>query len=394
MYPLADLLKTLDWYGMGKTPLEIAVAVAQLAQRHGAVIETDLSRMDGRVSNVLREMERKFIGAAYHPSTVAEVLQLHSKQYNIKGRMPFGEAYDTGYSRLSGSPETSVFNGLANCFIAYTALRQERVAGHYRTPEEAYASLGLYAGDDGISPRIAENVYENAARDVGQVLKVVVKQPPQTVQFLARIYGPNVWQGDPTSMCDVKRQISKFHATPHMGRLNSVEKLVYKSQSFYLTDAETPLIGPFVRTVMRLADGQDLKPLLDDEKEHLTSWFSFQYPDPEVQYPNTYSDWMNDYLYESLPSFDQSKFDDWLYAVKTLDDCLRPPIVAELPVRRPKKNRVSVNGVPIEPEESDVRPSTAKTNPSKQPVQGTTRVTKSQDKAKRPRRRKPGREGT
>jgi hypothetical protein len=106
-----------------------------------------------------------------------------------------------------------------------------------------------------------------------------------------------------------------------------MQKLLEKARSFYLTDGNTPIIGPFVRKVLSFSS-TDFDPLADPHR--LRTWASLV--DKDVQYPNEIGDWAYDMLAQQMPTFDLARFDTWLGKVKTMGNCLCPPLcMAPLP---------------------------------------------------------------
>jgi len=320
MYSLSDYIKEFDWYAFGKKPYEIAERVAVIAKNSTiGIIETDFSRMDGRVGEIPRMLERVLCTRLFHTKYHPVLWDLLRSQTNLVGKTKFNVKYDTGNSRLSGSPETSVFNTILNVFTAYLTFRRTKVQGKYIGKQQAWDRLGVYGGDDGLTADADEATYSTSATLVGQCLTSEMKPRGHTnVKFLARLYGPEVWFGDSTSICDLVRTMSKFHTTVTLPKsITAIDKLVDKAYSLSLTDGNTPVVGPFVNKV------------LEFKKENFTFRnFGRKWNvelDKDVQYPNAYADWMDDYRLRTLELFDHERFYDWLSKVNTLDDLLKCP---------------------------------------------------------------------
>jgi hypothetical protein len=326
MYSFAELMKKQPWYAFGMKPVEISYRVTQVLKDAKTAVNTDFSRFDGHVSNLLRELERACLMRAFKPEHLTEVAELHTRQYGLKGIAPLGTKYDTGYSRLSGSPETSVFNSLDNAFIAYLTLRRTKERGRFLTPTEAWARLGVYGGDDGLTADVEEKIYVESAKMMGQVLTVEpVNVGDPGIKFLARLYSPGVWHGVMDSCCDLKRQLSKLHATVKLpSNITPWQKLCEKARSFLLTDENTPIIGPFCKKVQELNGGV----IIEDERlSQIKPWNSTF--DKSVQYPNAPGDWMDELCERDIPTFDHKKFDKWLSEVKTQQGLLKAETFAE-----------------------------------------------------------------
>lgn len=311
-YPLAAACKAMPWYGFGADPREISARVARLcvnAERH--VVKTDYKRWDGHVSPAIAEFERRMMLAFYAPCEHAEILaSLDAAQ---KGEAYFQPNVDDGlglvkyrspFTRKSGCPFTSVWNTKDNAFIAYTTLRRTKVDGVYLTPAEAWRRLGIYGGDDGLTPDVDPVLYTKTAASFGQVLEQsVVKRGECYVEFLSRIYGPYVWEGDPNNCCDLRRQLGKVHISATMpANITPLEKYADKIRGFKLSDANTPVIGHLVRLFERLVEPQ--RELPQQFAKKLIKWTN-------GPFHNERADWMFDYMSSSMPDFNYDQFLDW-----------------------------------------------------------------------------------
>lgn len=339
MYAFSEQLKTQPWYAFAMTPKSIADRVVFICETADFVIPSDYSRFDGTVSNLSRIFEEIVAKRCFAPSYHADLVRLMRTQFAQKAVGSFGTWYETGFSRLSGSPETSCFNTLNSAFSAFVAKRLEGCPA-----AEAYTALGVYGGDDGLTPNVDPEKFKQAAAMMGFRLtcEVVHKGQPG-VTFLARTYTPEVWFGNPTSSCQLLRQLSKFHVTVASPGVSEVTKLVQKSYSFYLSDRNTPIIGPFVRRTMELLYASDLKCKLKLDPEidfkGLRSYMTLHPVDE--QYPNKVNEWFEDYAQEQIPGFDQNQWTDWLDSVEKLEDLLKPPCL--LDPESPPKPDAAVN---------------------------------------------------
>lgn len=332
--------RTIPWFASGKTPKIISSMVASLAENATWWLDSDLSRMDGRKSQVLRDLEMmvwlRFLRKEHHD----EISELHRSTYRIKGVTKNGFRYRSDTDQRSGVPDTLLFNTSDTAFIAYIAFR---LMG--KEPFQAWKSLGLYCGDDGGTPDVDSVCLVKAAETVGQVLTVVDAPRGGEITFLARIYGPNVWSGDPNSMCDLPRQLTKFHSCVSLCN-NSAGKLVEKTMAFALTDAETPVFSDLISAVQRLVgEGRNnIEALSLDQKRALLPWGStFELVD---QYPNHLEDWMWDKAVVNLKpwDFDFAGFQEYCARARNFDDLLNmPPFATALPPV-PQDRDVVVNG--------------------------------------------------
>jgi len=325
-YAFAAHMKMFEWYAFGKTPFEIAFRVAAICELAVCGVSlTDLSRCDGRISEVLRDLERIVMMRFFGEQWADVLIELMRSQYQMRATTSMGVKYRTGWARVSGSPETSIFNSLANAFIAYMCHRMTYVNGAYRGVEEAWQRLGVYGGDDGLTADVNSRVYENSAKSVGQKLTCdVVPRGALGVKFLAREYSHLVWFGEPSNCADVRRQVVKFHmSTIPPGNVTPIEKLVEKLRALALTDRNTPILGDFVARAMQLGVDVDAPPQI---RELVSWWAGFAAPD---QFPNDNVDgWMGVRVLDTMPDFDYPAFRQWLTGCVTPLDLLSPPLFA------------------------------------------------------------------
>lgn len=362
MYAAAEILKKrAPWYAFGKAPIEIAKRVAAICcNALGFVVNSDFSRFDGRLSAAFRLLERLFLLRAFPKDMWPQIIELHGSQFNLRGRAPHGTKYDTGFSRLSGSPETALFNSLANAFAAYVSLRQSK------SKTEAWASLGIYGGDDGLTADLDIPTYHRVSKELGlKTTAEEVKRKELGVKFLARLYSPEVWTGSEDSCCDLARQLSKFHATPNLpSNVTPAHKLVEKCRGFYLSDRNTPIIGELAQRVMDLSTapmpgfsarrsrytrlakpGSSYFEMQMGTREELAAQTLTEEPESKIlrnyaslaaldeQYPNTNeTNWMQDVLLKQIPTFSTDRFRQHLAECTTLEHILQFPLCAE-PVR-------------------------------------------------------------
>jgi len=293
MYPLGGLLKTFGWYAFGKVPLDIAEHVTGIAQVASEMHMTDYTRMDGTVSETLRALELALMLALFPSEYHAEIVELASKNHHCKAKGRFGTTYETLWSRLSGSPETSSFNTICTKFNNFVA---RRLDGHdVMDAFDATGRYGMFGGDDGLATEVTVSSYETSARMLGLKLKCdTLPRGASGVNFLARFYGPNVWYGDSNSCTDPARALSKLHTT-HRRNTEPRKKLLEKCRAIAITDAGTPILGQFALHV--LDEAGELPGRCSNE-----SWWS-RY-DVSVQFPNNHADWMDDLVAHQLPDLD------------------------------------------------------------------------------------------
>lgn len=360
IYALADELKQFEWYAFGKKPKDIAARVVHLckvAENH--VDGTDFSRQDGNVDDLVRYFERCLMLALFPPRFHIVMLKLMKSQTGLRARTKFGVKYDTGPARASGSAETSAFNTVLNTFIAFLGFRFTKVDGAFLQALQAWEKLGLYGGDDGLTPDQDRKAAEKAAVLMGQKLTCDrTLRGDAGVSFLARHYGPDVWygvEGSEISCADIRRQLAKFHVTVRLSsKITPVVKLREKAFAFALTDKETPVLGEFVSKVLWLF------PTPREEYLNLLGIWNSEI-DFKDQYPNKHQGWMDDLLLKQIPDFQYGTFKTWIENADQ-DTILCPPLFAEPAPPNMQVGRAALEGEFVE------RPATTTTPPVSAPT--------------------------
>jgi len=337
---LAEYCKRFSWYGPGKTPLEIAERVSEICQNSREYVNiSDYHRMDGTITYVLRQVDRAVCMKAF-PNHRTKLNELLKTNVDNKGYLPNGTTFDQGPSHGSGCSATSLFQTLRAAFTAYLAFRHAPLkCGRKRTPREAFDAIGCHLGDDGIDADLPPGAHLWAANKVGLKLEAdIVSRGNRGVNFLARYYSPEVWTGCLDSMCDAKRQLSKFHTTVRLpNTVTPAQKLVEKCMSYVATDSNTPVIGEYCKRVLLLSQIK-LKTLLG-----LGNWWS-KFED-SVQYPNSNANgWMDVEFSTLFPEFDRSVFSEWMAKTKSFQDLLEAPLCAEPVTATPTVVDVVVDG--------------------------------------------------
>jgi hypothetical protein len=348
-YAFSEYLKTMPWYAFGKVPKEIAETVARIcseSKKH--LSKTDLRRMDGHINDIGRVFEKSAMLRFFCESYDKDLEDLMATQHHQKAVTAFGVKYATLFARLSGSPETADFNSLENCLGSYCALRKtvNLNTGQHYTPEEAWAKLGLFGGDDGIQGDVDPEAQVKAYAMLGQELEIeIVPHGALGVDMLARKYGPDVWWGSSNSMCDISRQLAKLHTSPNLpSNITPSQKLATKLFSYYLTDRNTPIIGDLATLVVTRYPDLIVKPEHDLEvARQLMNYFSMH---PAVnQFVNIREDWMYDVIRADMPDFDEGLFACWLRECRTeVGKLLTPPLCQPLKEHPPVTKPVDVSG--------------------------------------------------
>jgi hypothetical protein len=355
-YAWYELLSDQHWYAFGITPKAIATRVMKVCEKANMVVNSDFSKFDGHGSNLMRDLEIMALMRAFKPCHHQAVMALHRAQYNLPAVSTFGEWYETGFGRASGSPETAMFNSLLNAFIAYLAFRMTDTPTGKITPDEAYDKLGIYGGDDGLTADIDLHMYHRAAMMLGQELTTEpITRGKFGVKFLARMYSPYVWDGDTTSTCDLMRQLSKLHVTVKLSSdVTPKDKFIEKARALLLSDRNTPIVGELCQKAEVLEFGSaDERFVAEEKTAPMRGWCSMY--GQEEQYPNKHHSWMLAYVSTHLPLFNYTRFKQWLSDIKTWDELLSPPMFQDTIPPDPKVSCI-VRGVEYVVEEKKSTP--------------------------------------
>lgn len=348
IYTFSQLMRKQDWYAFGRSPRLIADRVAEVCAAAKKVTKTDLSRCDGRISNIFRHLERTVMLRHFHESVHNDLVECLNTQHSQRAFTRTGYEYETGFSRLSGSPETADFNSMDNAFIAFVTFRRMGFS-----PQEAYAKLGIYGGDDGLTADADDSLYTETAAMLGQVLEAEsVSRFSRGVDFLARLYSPNVWTGSLDSMCDVRRQLLKFHLTGNLPpNITPMMKLREKLRGFSYTDGQTPIISEMIHALSKgkgLMDEQD--PLLIGS--NVASYWATTCDSFAEQFPNEDSagGWMEYEIQLQMPDFDYTLFERWMKKCWSKPEAmLSPPVMADCTAVVAVKEAVVVGGELVMP---------------------------------------------
>jgi hypothetical protein len=94
-------------------------------------------------------------------------------------------------------------------------------------------------------------------------------------------------------------------------------------RSFYLTDRNTPILGAFCSVGLGFVQ-KKFDPL--DDPHRIRTWTSLVPLD--VQYPNDVGSWADEFFALQCPTFDVLRFATWLSKVRSIANCLSPPMCA------------------------------------------------------------------
>jgi len=341
-YVLARLLKKQSWYMFAKTPHKIANKLAKLAKLAREINCTDFSRMDGRKTIVTRTFNLMVMMRYFHPSHHKTIYEQMKRKINSRGSTAsFDEdefKFTTLLAQASGLPDTSNFNSLDNAFINFVGFANME---SYNPTEEdfdiAYQKVlnnCAIAGDDTAAADLENDAITKAAAWCGHVITSdIYKRGKSGVNFLARVYGPDLWTGSPNSCTDIMRALNKLHTTTHMDPLiTPLDKLGQKLTSLWYTDENTPIIKQLI-TAFQEVGGK----LAERSEQYLLSYWA-KY-DKTDQYPNFEEEWM----WELIPDdSDITGFLTYLGKTRKLDELLVMPLLHDAEVK-PHIHQVVLN---------------------------------------------------
>nr|UQB76087.1 RNA-dependent RNA polymerase [Flumine nodavirus 18] len=240
-----DILYEKKWYAPAKPPREVAARVVDLAREYSAISESDYSRFDGTISLWLRENVERAIYLRWVAVGYARDLgDLLAAEINPRAMTSNGLAYEPEASRLSGSPLTTDGNTLINAFVSYAA---GRVAG--LDARKAWDLLGIYAGDDGLSP-IKPVYLRTAAKDLGLALKCE-RRTEGHMAFLGRIFYEAA-SGHDGSVQDPLRTWRKLHISFAPKTISDRQALANRAAGYRSLDPNAPVLLEWCAKVYEL----------------------------------------------------------------------------------------------------------------------------------------------
>lgn len=327
-YSVSEFLKTVDCYAFGKTPVEVADKIVQMASTAQYLTEGDFSTFDGSIGESLRLLERSFILRLFNPKYHEWIIYLLDNQINLLARLPLGTTYKQQDSRASGSPETSNFNTLDNMFVNYLArrLNTDSLPSTIHAKFTEVLQLSIFGGDDSLAADLPAIKLQRACKMLGLIVKVKTIQRNQGgATFLSRVFTPDVWNGDPNNCADILRQMRKLHVS-HI-RPQSVtdqQYLVDKMAGYLYSDSNTPYLGELAKKTDMLAKNRNLKPD-PSNLSYLAKWAS----ESGTAFPNEYRDYFLEYAHQTMPKFKEDIFHQHLDNCTDLDQLLIFPLCME-----------------------------------------------------------------
>lgn len=259
-----EILKQHQWYGPGKTPDELMNIISGMATN--GFVDTDYTRFDGTISQWLQmEVVKVCYLRGLQPMFRQEFSLMFDKIFKHHCKSQSGVKYEAGPGTRSGSPTTTDGNTIINAFCVYVSLRDLG----YRH-DEAWKRLGIYAGDDGLTPLIdglQDSIKRNTS-EMGLEVKIEEHGPNQPVPFLGRIIPRPMTNRD--SYQDPKRTLPKLHLT--FNKQVSIKQAAYnKAQGYIVTDSMTPIISTWATKVIQLSGCVEVENMRHDEQYRISN---------------------------------------------------------------------------------------------------------------------------
>jgi len=239
--------KHASWYGPGKNREKMGSTLRGLYKAQGELTSGDYSRMDGRTSvdyrtHVVEPVYVRMFADRYKD----ELKELLKRERHAFVSMRSGHRTKTDGANLSGSPLTTDCNTFNSAFNEYAARRR---AG--QSPDKAFASLGLYFGDDsvfaiGMAAQVAQ-----VATECGMKMTFEPRPDgslPGRVAFLSRVY-PDIATTLSSYPCIVRalRKLPTMNACPGTTTSQVVAHRQVKGMAADRTDGHVPVYGPYAR---------------------------------------------------------------------------------------------------------------------------------------------------
>jgi len=240
---MAEVLKKTPWYAFGHNPQELTEAVRLRTQSSKFAVSADISRFDGTCgpiqTAVILACYKRYFGSKYTP----ELERLLVAERNATAFTAFGIKYDTGDTRVSGSPDTSVGNTLNNANMSYVALRRS-----INEPKQAWNRLGFYGGDDSVNYDLDPKCLVDTYKAFGFTLKADIIQAGMPLPFLGRVW-LDPWHSD-VNTADVARQVHKLHMSTTPPEVPLEVALYNKAIAYLQTDQNTSILTAWSRKIV------------------------------------------------------------------------------------------------------------------------------------------------
>jgi hypothetical protein len=309
----AAAMKACPWMACGLTPVETQEAVVRVCVGKDFITDTDFSAQDATIDLNKRSIELMLLLQLFDEQWHPLIKDWHYTDYC--GRVIYGDPgtkrvkHDFDGSRGSGSPFTTLGNTPLTGLFAYVSLR---LSG--KQTDDAWSSLGIYSGDDGITADLPPAYCDQAAEFLGFLVKS--SENRTYIPFLGRHYFDPI-NGETSSIQSPLRTLSKLHTTLlNIEEFTAEEAVIMKAICLQVTDKHSDFFGPWSKKILEDAQKaqascvQDLKAKVL-KYPGLHPYFAITALKSNSTFRNSPGDFEE--LFElEMPGFDWSKFRAWL----------------------------------------------------------------------------------
>ena len=305
----AEALKACSWIGCGQNPREITEAVTRVCSNQDFINATDFTAQDATVTLADRAIELFLLKSLFHEDWHDIIENWHWTDYC--GCVIYGDPgakkvpHDFDGSRGSGSPFTTFGNTPLTGLYAYVALREQGF-----DPSGAYAKLGIYSGDDGITANVQADSCEKAAEIMGFIVKSDICETH--IPYLGRIFHDPI-HGSTSSIQDPLRTLGKLATTLcDTDQIDAHEAMLLKAICLRSTDAKSEFFGDWSAKMLKDAGEQQINSLNSKvlKFKNLHPYFAITALKTGTTFDNNPGDF-EELFEEQMPGFDWSRFKQW-----------------------------------------------------------------------------------
>lgn len=310
----AAAMKACPWMACGLNPAETTQAVVRVCSGKKEITGSDFSAQDATIDENKRCVELMLLLQLFDLMWHALIQDWHYTDYC--GRVLYGdpgtqrEAHEFEGSRGSGSPFTTLGNTPLTGLFAYVALR---LSG--QLPPDAWANLGIYSGDDGITADLPPEFCVQAAEALGFLAKTTVRC--KYIPFLGRDYFDPIG-GSNSSIQSPLRTASKLHTTllNIEGEFTAEETMIMKAICLQVTDKHSDFFGPWSKKILEEAGKKQANSIQNLKTKVLKypglhPYFAITALKTQETFHNSPGDF-EELFEEQMPGFDWSVFNNWL----------------------------------------------------------------------------------
>lgn len=230
---------------------------SQQFQSHNRVA-TDYSKYDGTQNSLTFSLELMLFKRLF-PEDYDEIIKLLTMVKTSPILTGGDYTYASGYTRQSGSAETSVMNTWVNLLIATLAVLYKGYDTLHELPSEIITTPAveealqhvLAGGDDGVAFDVDITVYQSLVSQFCLKIELEQKTPHDPVELLGRYY-PNPVDSH-GSIYAPNRLLTKISYGPKSSMMTVLQMLYYKAIGYYVTDYHShPVYAEFISGLLRM----------------------------------------------------------------------------------------------------------------------------------------------